>query len=178
MDIFSHGLWTGLYAKILNKKVKKPLNTWFTVFFGVFPDLFAFTIPILWTIIDLVVGKITFADLPRPEAIEPVNQNLLPIFRTTHLLYDISHSLIIFFLVVVVLFIIFRKVILELSGWLLHILIDIPTHSYRFYPTPFLWPISGIKFNGLSWATPWFIIINYSAIIFVYLILRKAWKVI
>ena len=165
-------------CKNIVEKSKKTIKYLVNCFFGVFPDLFAFTIPILWTIIDLVTGKITFADFPRPETIEPVNQNILPIFRTTHLLYDISHSLIIFFLVVVVLFIIFRKVILELSGWLLHILIDIPTHSYRFYPTPFLWPISGIKFNGLSWATPWFIIINYSAIIFVYLILRKAWKVI
>ena len=56
-------------------------------------------------------------------------------------------------------------------GWGLHILIDIPTHSYQFYPTPLLWPVSSWKFNGFSWTTPWFIIVNYLAILLVYALL-------
>ena len=70
-------------------------------------------------------------------------------------------------------FLIFRRPIWELGGWLIHILLDIPTHSYRFFPTPVFWPFSGWKFNGLSWATPWFLIVNYAAIIIIYLLLRR-----
>lgn len=58
-----------------------------------------------------------------------------------------------------------------MGGWLLHILMDIPSHSYDFYPTPFLWPISDFKINGFHWGTPWFMITNYSLIIISYLIL-------
>jgi membrane-bound metal-dependent hydrolase YbcI (DUF457 family) len=42
-----------------------------------------------------------------------------------------------------------RRVVLELLGWLSHVLIDIFTHSFRYYATRFLWPLSDIRFNGL-----------------------------
>jgi hypothetical protein len=35
-----------------------------------------------------------------------------------------------------------RCIVFEMRGWLLHILIDIPTHSFRYYETRFPWPIS------------------------------------
>jgi membrane-bound metal-dependent hydrolase YbcI (DUF457 family) len=89
------------------------------------------------------------------------------------LLYSISHSAVVFFAVFSIAFLIFRRPIWELGGWLFHILLDIPTHSYRFYPTPFLWPLSDWKFGGFSWATPWFLVLNYTAIIAVYLFHRK-----
>ena len=31
-----------------------------------------------------------------------------------------------------------------------------------FLPTPFLWPISDWKFPGISWAEPWFMVVNYT----------------
>lgn len=37
-------------------------------------------------------------------------------------------------------------------AWVLHILIDIPTHSRRRWGPRFLWPISTYSFDGLSWA--------------------------
>jgi len=63
-----------------------------------------------------------------------------------------------------------RRVPWEVGGWLVHILIDIPSHSYKFYPTPFLWPFSEWKFDGWSWGAPIFMIINYSLIIGVYVL--------
>jgi hypothetical protein len=45
-------------------------------------------------------------------------------------------------------------------AWLLHILVDIPTHSTRFFPTPFLWPISSYEFSGIGWANPMIFIPN------------------
>lgn len=42
--------------------------------------------------------------------------------------------------------------------WLLHILIDIPTHRAQFFPTPFLAPFSDFVVDGVRWSTPsvWF----------------------
>ncbi|OGO06343.1 MAG: hypothetical protein A2Y73_03930 [Chloroflexi bacterium RBG_13_56_8] len=38
------------------------------------------------------------------------------------------------------------------GAWLLHILLDIPTHSRRRMATPIFWPLSRWAFDGLSWA--------------------------
>ncbi len=72
-----------------------------------------------------------------------------------------------------------RLIYWPMWGWLLHILIDIPTHK-NFYETPFLFPLSGYRFShGISWGHPTFMIINYGALAAVYLfwflVLRKKW---
>ncbi len=36
-------------------------------------------------------------------------------------------------------------------AWLVHILIDIPTHSKKQWAPQFLWPISDYAFDGYSW---------------------------
>jgi hypothetical protein len=38
-------------------------------------------------------------------------------------------------------------------AWLLHILIDIPTHSRRYWAPQFLWPFSTFTVDGISWPT-------------------------
>lgn len=190
MDILAHGLWTGAAAHGINKKIsargKKPINVWWTTFWGIFPDLFAFTIPFIWIFIQLISNGFDFSQLPHPQDVEPVGSNTIsfghgnapeavPIFQLTSLLYSISHSAVIFFLIFGITWFLFRKLKRsppwELGGWLLHILIDIPTHSYRFYPTPVFWPLSGWKFNGWPWGNPQFLAINYGAIAVVYLII-------
>ncbi len=184
MDFFSHGLWAGAAYKALNKsfqknqkpknnKPKKPLNVWLAAFLGMLPDLFSFAFLFIWLAWALTFGGFNFSDLPHPNNMEPAPHDTLTIFRLTSFLYEMSHSLIIFILVFGLIFLILKRPVWEMGGWLLHILIDIPTHSYQFYPTPFLWPISDWKFNGLSWATSWFLIINYAVIIIVYILLRN-----
>jgi hypothetical protein len=177
MDIFAHGLWTYAAAKAINKKLetkkKKPLNALFTTFLGIFPDLFAFTLPFLWIVVNLALGNFHFSDFSyaRLHNTEPPVGNSFWLWALPHSLYDISHSLLTFLLVFGILYLVLKRPVWELGGWLLHLLIDIPTHSYQFYPTPIFWPISGWKFGGISWATPWFMILNYSAILIVYAIL-------
>ncbi len=83
-------------------------------------------------------------------------------------LYQISHSLFVFSAVFGLAWLAGRRPVLELLGWPLHILIDIPSHTLRFFPTPFLWPASSYYFNGISWANRWFLLVNYSAIAAVY----------
>ena len=179
MDVFAHGLWAGAAAKAANKnsaiagKIKRPLKVWRAVLWGVFPDLFAFTLPFVWLFWNVAFGDLKFSDFPRPENVEPAARDTLPVFQLASTLYNISHSLIIFALVFALIWFFLRRMPWEISGWLLHILIDIPTHSYRFYPTPFLWPISEWKSNSFSWSTPWFMVLNYSAIILAYWLLRR-----
>lgn len=38
-----------------------------------------------------------------------------------------------------------------LGAWGLHILIDIPTHSRRHWAPRFLWPVSKVTVDGISW---------------------------
>jgi hypothetical protein len=66
-----------------------------------------------------------------------------------------------------------RRPVLEMLGWALHILIDIPSHSLRFFATPFLWPLSGYSVDGIPWGNRWYMLINYSALVIVYLLLWR-----
>ena len=88
-----------------------------------------------------------------------------------HGLYNITHSLVVFFLVFILVSWLSKRFFWSMTAWAMHILIDIPTHSYNFFPTPFLWPISSYKVDGISWGTPWFMVVNYSAIVITYVII-------
>jgi len=181
MDILAHGLWTAAGAKAINnrnspsRQNERPFNVGWAAFWGVFPDLFAFGVPFVWTIYNLAVGAMHLSDWPAPaHDIEPVPYTHLQPLQLANSLYNLSHSLIVFVLILALVSIIWRKVPRELFGWLLHILIDIPTHSYRFFPTPFLWPVSGFKFAyGIAWGQWWFQAINYAALIAVYCLLYR-----
>ncbi len=57
-----------------------------------------------------------------------------------------------------------RRIVFELLGWLLHILIDIPTHSFSYYATRLLWPVSDYRIDGIALWTPWFWAATYGAL--------------
>lgn len=170
MDIFSHALWAGLSSRLVNTRLKRKINVYWTALWGVFPDLFAFTIPFIWMIWNRIVNNVDFSQM-MPKNVEPI-VNHLPVFQLANSLYNISHSLIIFFLVFGIVWLLFRKPVWVMMGWLFHILIDIPTHSYAFYPTPIFWPLSNWKFNGISWGTLGFMIFDVTALIVFWIILK------
>jgi hypothetical protein len=174
MDVFSHGLWAAALAKIFNLKQEKvKINAWSAAFWGAFPDVFAFAPVFIWLGYQFFFGNFDFGQLGGPDGMEPSQPDTLPIFRLTHFLYSLSHSLFIFAVVFLIIWIIWRRPRYSMFGWLLHILIDIPTHNYEFYPTPFLWPFSEWKFNGFAWADPWFMLVNFSALLTVYILVRR-----
>lgn len=194
MDIFAHGLWTAAAAKAINNKLRgtatnpptaqqskrRPLkiSIWWATWWGIFPDLFAFTIPFFVIASGLFFGNTTLSQIPRPHSVSstPGITDQFPILQLAYGLYDISHSLIVFGMALLLAWLAFRRPVLAMSGWLFHILIDIPTHSADFFPTPIFWPLSNWKFSGISWATPWFMVANYSALAVVYLILWRKKK--
>lgn len=170
MDVIAHGLWAYLAAKFTNLHLKKKLKTWLFVSFAVMPDFLAFAPMFILLIVGLITG--TSTGFFHPSGMEPAGYNTTLIHNITGTLYNFTHSLFIFIIVFFLVWIIFRKPVVELFGWLLHILMDIPSHSYKFYPTPFLWPVSSWKYDGISWGNPWFMVVNYSLIILFYIGLR------
>jgi hypothetical protein len=170
MDIISHALWSGALFKSINLKLKKKkFNFWQAAFFGMFPDIISFVIPlVIFSIIIVFQSGFNISHLST--AIESP-----PYSSIIDMLYNISHSIIIFAVVFLIVWLIFRKPIYILFGWLLHILIDIPTHRIGHFATPFLWPISNFKINGLIyWREPLFIVIDILALIIAYwIIFRK-----
>lgn len=177
MDIFSHALWAAAaYKGLSRKKESNKKSRWKMIwagFWGVFPDFFAFTIPFIWSAWAIFSGTIDFSQLPSPNELEPMAQETLPAFGLAHSLYNFSHSLIVFLLVWILVFILSKRPIWVMGGWLLHIFIDIPTHSAEFYPTPLFWPISHWSFDGFLWSNPWFLFINYLGLAVVYFLIFK-----
>ncbi|KKU97413.1 MAG: hypothetical protein UY31_C0076G0012, partial [Candidatus Wolfebacteria bacterium GW2011_GWE1_48_7] len=126
MDIFSHGLWAAAGAHGINLKTKTRVSVWKTGLWGIFPDLFSFTAAFVW-----MWSTGTRFDARNAE---PFGGNGQFITQLTETLYNISHSLIIFALVFGLVWLIFKRPIWEMLGWLVHVVIDVPTHSYQFFP--------------------------------------------
>ncbi len=167
MDLISHTLWTAALAKGTNFKTKKNLSWIQATFFGIFPDLIAFTPLYFFIIINLLVGKYQFP-LTFPDKLEPAIYDNFFIFDITTLIYNLSHSLLVFSLAAIFISIYKRRIYWEIAGWLFHILVDIPTHSASLYPTPFLFPLSDWRHDGIAWENPYLLAVNYLLLVFIY----------
>ncbi len=164
MEIIAHGLFSAAVAITAGRSAKTRVGIRRTVWWGIFPDVVAFGPPIaagLW------YGTVGILNTGHGH------------FRFVHVgphLYPAAHSLIVFLLVFGAAALIARRMVIEMSGWLLHILIDIPTHSFRYYATRFLWPVSDFRIDGIPWWTPWLWIATYVALAAVYFLLwKKGW---
>lgn len=149
MDYFSHGFWSYIFFH----KTKRPL---LAVIFGLMPDNLSWA---LYFLFNVFTGQLF--GRPHPE--------LVPDWIFT--LYGISHSLILWLIAALVIYFVLKKHFLYLYAAPIAILMDVPTHSREFLPTPFLWPLSEWTFPGFSWGNGWFMLINYSLIVacFIYI---------
>jgi len=163
MDIFAHGLWTGVSYEALKRNSRRRISVSLAVFWGLIPDFFAFTIPFVYMFWNLATRGMTLGDFKSHVDIEPI-AHTFPFYDLSNALYNISHSIFVFAAIFILVAVIRKRAVWEMGAWLLHIIIDIPTHSYNFFPTPFLWPVSDFRVNGFSWGTPSFMFINYSLI--------------
>lgn len=153
MDILSHGLWGGA---AFGRKAKK--SFWLAFFIGIAPDLFSFGIFSAMNILGLASGPDWSNGPPSPGAIP----------EYVHTLYNWTHSLVIFAIVFGIVWLLRKKPLYELLAWPLHILMDLPTHSTRFFPTPFLWPFADYRFDGIPWSHPWIFFPNWILLVLVY----------
>lgn len=149
MDIISHGLYGGVAFGRLSKR-----DYITAFFFGIAPDLFSFGI---FFVANLVSG----GTMGKP--------HLESIPQYVHSAYDVTHSLVVYAVVVAILWYFGKKHLAWLTlAWPLHILVDIPTHDTTFFPTPFLWPVSNFHIDGVSWGQPMIFIPNVILILFLY----------
>ena len=155
MDIISHGLWGGIAFGRGSVR-----SYWTAFFFGVMPDLFSFGLFTIATFLGLS-SRVSWGD-GEPPPMEAIPQYV-------HGLYNVTHSLIIFVLVFALVWILREKRPYWLmAGWGLHILVDVPTHSYQFFPTPFLWPFSDYRFDGEGWGHPLIFFPNIALLVILY----------
>ena len=161
MDILSHGLWGGIAFGRSNRP-----SFWLAFVVGLAPDLLSFGI---------LYGAVTLgmADAPDFSHGTPP-ESTIP--QYVHQLYNVTHSFLVFLLVFLLVWHLHRQPLWELAAWGLHVLVDVPTHSFAFFPTPVFWPLSNWKFDGWQWMTPVVLVSNYVllAICYVCFALRSA----
>ncbi len=153
MDFVSHALWGGVSFGRKSKRVFLLAAS-----LSILPD-------ILTEGLFFVLYLLGIGGMPGWENGHP-NISDYPIFAQN--LYNITHSLIIFALVFALVWIMARRPVWIVAAWGLHILIDIPTHSLALFPTPFLWPISYFRVDGIGWDSPIILTIDILLIVAVY----------
>jgi hypothetical protein len=77
----------------------------------------------------------------------------------------VFHSALVAAAVTALLWVWLRRLWLPLLGWWSHIVIDVFTHSADFYPSPVFYPITYWGFDGIAWNQPWFMALNYAALL-------------
>jgi membrane-bound metal-dependent hydrolase YbcI (DUF457 family) len=164
VDTLSHGLWGGAaFAP------RGPRKFGAAFFFGVAPDLFSFGL-FHATRPDWLKARI-LGDVSGPPSLA-----ILPDF-VFHA-YNLTHSLVVWAVVFSLVWALRKRPFWPLAAWGLHVVCDIPTHNSSYFPTPYLWPFPTPYVEGISWATPWFMALNYGALLAAYLgiflIARKA----
>ncbi len=154
MDVFSHGLWGGI---AFGRSSRKSFLT--AVAIGVAPDVLAFG-PFLASRL-LEQGTGFFSHLgKRPE--------LATIPEYVHSIYNVTHSLVVFAVAFLLVWAIRRKPMMEMLAWGLHVCMDIPVHSLAFFPTPFLWPLSDFRVDGIPWSRPYIFYPDWALLIILY----------
>jgi len=139
MDFISHALWGGVsFGRAGKKKFLMAAGI------SIVPDLF--TEGLFFILLVFGIGG-----MPGWENGHP-NISDYPIFA--QYLYNVTHSLIVFAAIFILLSILIKRPVWLIAAWGLHVLIDIPTHSLALFPTPFLWPVSDLKINGIGWDSP------------------------
>ena len=132
MDTLSHALWgRGLFGY-------RGFPKW-ALFWGALPDLVSFGIYILLRIVRYGwQWRAPMESLP----------------DWLYITYDISHSFITAFLAIAIALRFSKPMAFAMLAWPFHIVLDFPFHTFAFFPTKFLWPISDFVIDGIAWSRP------------------------
>lgn len=141
MDVLSHGLWGGV---AFGRATRRAYWTAFAI--GMLPDLLSFGPHFAESVWSAAQG----ADF-RPASPGRGYADIPPYVFAA---YDVTHSLVVFLAAFLLVWALRRRPYWPLAAWGLHVVMDIPTHSLRFFPTPFLWPFFDVAIDGVSWGRP------------------------
>jgi membrane-bound metal-dependent hydrolase YbcI (DUF457 family) len=139
MDFVSHALWGGI---TFGRRTRKAFLT--VAGISLLPD-------VLTEGLFAVLHLLNIGNMPGWEHGHP-DITAYPLWAQNF--YNFTHSVIVFTLVFLMIWAFARKPVWVVGAWGLHILIDIPTHSMELFPTPFLWPFSDFKIDGVGWHNP------------------------
>jgi hypothetical protein len=170
MDMAAHALWVA--AGVTWASRRWPISTPVAaaaVGMAVLPDLLQGVPVLIWALFsgtDLAV----IADFA---VAGPGAQSALPslVDAWSHHLHCILHSAPIALVVSAATWALRPALWPILAAWWSHIVIDVLTHSNEFYPVPVLYPFTMVGFDGIPWNTPWFVVLNYTALAMAWLAL-------
>jgi hypothetical protein len=172
MDILAHTLWAG--AGVIWLARRRPLarrTVAATIAAAGLPDTFQM-LPLLawWWFGGGSLEAVRAYALAVPGQ-EPVMPALMGLW--SHHLHCTAHSAVVAGGVTLMLRAWRRGFWLPLLGWWSHILIDVFTHSADYYASPVLYPFTRRGFDGVPWNAPWFMVLNYLALLAVFAALWK-----
>ena len=174
MDTLAHAMYgatlfsrTGLAGGLrgpVNAQGKKIAIDWtfWTAFgFGLLPDIAS--IGIYFTQSALNGDGISFHALP----------------AYVFVLYKLTHSLVVAFIGLGLIRLFWKPWLLPALAWPLHICMDIFTHPLGRFQTPFLYPLSDLAFNGISWwRHHWLMWVYWGllALIWLGIVMARRWR--
>jgi len=164
MDILAHTLWAGAGAVLLRRRMPvAPRTVAVTLGLAALPDLLQLLPIIGWW----VTGGGSFEVLRAYAVALPGQEPAMPamVMLLSHHLHCIGHSAVVAGVVTLLLWKLRGALWLPLLGWWSHIVIDVFTHSADFYASPVLYPFTERGFDGIAWNTPWFLVLNYTALV-------------
>lgn len=129
MEIFSHILWPMMLFR--NRLWREE-----ALFFAILPD-----ISFLFIMMYVLLGT------PMDKGWEYAMLHMPDIYRY---FYFFMHSFLAVALVAFVIWLVAPKLLPAVSGWVLHIFMDIPMHDGEF-STRFLYPLTDFSVSGLNW---------------------------
>jgi len=164
MDILAHSMWAGAGVALLGRRMPVSRRTSATtITLAALPDVFQM-LPLLvwWTL-----GGGTFAAVRAFAIALPGQEPILPtaVLFASHHLHCMAHSAIVASVVTLLVWRLRRALWIPLLGWWSHIVIDVFTHSADYYASPVLYPFTQRGFDGIAWNTPWFMVLNYVALV-------------
>ncbi len=153
MDLVSHCLWGGI---AFGRNRRREFFT--AALFSVLPDVGG----------EGVMFSLALLGLPGMPSLAHGHPDLSQFPSYAQGFYQATHSLVLFSLTFALVWVLRKKPWLPLAGWGLHILIDIPTHSLALFPTPFVWPLSSYRVDGVPWRSASIMIPNFVLLLLVY----------
>jgi hypothetical protein len=168
VDVIAHGLWAGAAGTWLARRngiSVRSMAAW-SVALAAAPDLVQMLPVLAWSLTQEAPISVLYAHIAASPGEGPA---LLPLVHAlSHHAHCAFHSVVVAAAVTLIVWRVRPGWLIPLTGWWLHILMDIPTHSSDYYPVPFLYPLTYWSISGVAWTAPWMLALNYAAIALVY----------